>query len=227
MNTPTAKNAQIILIVSTSASTMTCGKPTGVWLEEYAIPFLKFKQAGYRIEVASPAGGQVPIDPASLREGTDGWSEAIRQLETSTALASLKADAYVALFIPGGHGAMFDLATDPALKRLLQEFAAQQKVIASVCHGPAGFVGATKPDGTALVAGRKLTSFTDQEEKAAGHTGDVPFALETRLREEGAKFIAAENWATHVEVDDNLITGQNPASSALIADTILLRLNHS
>lgn len=212
-----------VLMVVTSADRMTDGKPTGLWLEEFAVPYLLFKEAGVEVIVASPKGGKAPVDERSLNEGAHvfAWAKAIVELDATTKLDQMQAQGFDAIFLPGGHGTMFDFPNDPDLKRLLRRFAADEKVIAAVCHGPAGLVGAKKADGTPLVAGRTITAFTDAEEIAVDLDKAVPFMLETRLREEGAKFVAGEKWAAHVQVDGKLVTGQNPASSKGAAEAVI------
>lgn len=212
-----------ILMVVTSADRMTDGKPTGLWLEEFAVPYLLFKKAGFEVTVASPKGGKAPIDARSLGEGKQGksWAEATEKLDKTLPLGQVAANDFDAIFLPGGHGTMFDLPDNAHLKELLENFAVEAKVIAAVCHGPAGFVGARKADGTPLVAGKTLTAFTDAEERAVKLDKAVPFMLETRLREEGAKFVVGKMWTAHIQVDGNLVTGQNPASSEGAADAVI------
>ena len=130
-----------------------------------------------------------------------------------------------ALFLPGGHGTMFDLPGSVPLKKLLETLNAQGRVIAAVCHGPAGLVGAKRADGQPLVAGKRLTAFTNSEERAVELDGLMPFLLESRLRELGADFAPALNWTDHVEIDGNLITGQNPQSSSSVAQAVIRALS--
>ncbi|QEM70203.1 type 1 glutamine amidotransferase domain-containing protein [Geobacter sp. FeAm09] len=212
-----------VLMVVTSASRMNDGTPTGLWLEEYAVPYLLFAEAGFKVTVASPTGGKAPVDPRSLTDAArvSGWAKAAALLENTRPLDKVQASGFDAIFLPGGHGTMFDFPGNAHLKRLLNDFAAADKVIAAVCHGPSGFVGAKKADGTPLVAGKTITSFTDAEETAMHLVAAVPFLLETRLREEGAKFVVGEKWAAHVQVDGKLVTGQNPASSAAGAKAVI------
>ena len=220
MNAP--KN---ILMVTTSADALVNGRKTGVWLEEIAVPYLTLAKAGLAITVASPKGGAVPIDPHSLDDASVAkWPDIMELLKNSAPLKGIQAHGFDAIFLPGGHGTMMDFATDAELKRLLLDFAKTDKVIAAVCHGPAGLVGAKKPDGTPLVAGKTITAFTDEEEIAVQLEKVVPFMLEATLRSEGANFVGGPLWSPHVEVDGNLITGQNPASSEAIANAVLERL---
>jgi len=212
-----------ILLVVTSADRIKDGKLTGLWLEEFAVPYQLFSGVGYTVTVASPKGGAAPLDPRSLADEAQvkGWSEAVAVLQTTVPLSTVSADRYAAIFLPGGHGTMFDLPGQPQLQALLRQFHASGKVIAAVCHGPAGLVGVTDQSGTPLVAGKTLTAFTDDEERAVELDQEMPFLLESRLRQEGAKFVVGPQWASHVEVDGLLVTGQNPASSAAAAEAVI------
>ena len=211
-----------VLMVVTSAGRMSSGKPTGLWLEEFAVPFLLFKEAGFEITVVSPKGGKVPLDPASLNEKENfKWATASQALEDSVPLEQVSSNDYMAVFLPGGHGTMIDFPNNEALKNLLNGFSVEDKIIAAVCHGPAGLVGMKNTDGTALVAGKTITAFTDAEEIAVNLDKVVPFLLETRLRSEGANFVVGEKWAAHVQVDGKLVTGQNPASSEEAAKAVI------
>lgn len=219
----TVANGRNVLMFVTGADKTQNGKQTGIWLEEFTVPYLLFKEAGYTITVASPQGGAVPVDPGSQKESehkTD-WTVAVSRLESTVSATSLSAENFDAIFFPGGHGTMFDLPNNADVKRLLKEFDKQSKVIAAVCHGPAAFVGAQKADGTPLVQGRTITGFTDAEEAAAGMVEEVPFLLETTLRKEGGQFVTAKEWSSHVEVDGRFVTGQNPASSEATAKAVL------
>ena len=214
-----------ILMVTTSADALVNGRKTGVWLEEIAVPYLALAKAGLAITLASPKGGAVPIDPHSLDEASVAkWPDIMELLKNSAPLKNIQAIGFDAIFLPGGHGTMMDFATDAELKRLLLDFAKADKIIAAVCHGPAGLVGAKKPDGTPLVAGKTITAFTDEEERAVQLEKVVPFLLESTLRSEGANLVGGPLWAPHVEVDGTLITGQNPASSEAIAQAVLEQL---
>ncbi len=211
-----------VLIIVTSADRLLNGRETGVWLEEFAAPYAILTQAGLDVTVASPKGGAIPLDPHSLDEASEAkWAKAEKILRDSEPLAAVRPEDFVAVFLPGGHGTMMDFPDNADLKRVLHAFAEQNKVIAAVCHGPAGLVGAKGADGSPLVAGKRITSFTDAEEKAVNLEKAVPFLLETRLRKEGADFVDGEKWASHVEVDGKLVTGQNPASSEAVAQAIV------
>lgn len=206
---------QSILIVVTSFGEIAPGEPTGLWLEEFAVPYMQFKRQGFEVNVASIQGGKAPIDPRSnpSPDQKDTWAEAIKALDNTIPIAAIDATDFDAVFIPGGHGTMFDFPNSEDLHAALRDFAQQDKVIAAMCHGPASLVGVVLEDGTPLVAGKTVTSFTNEEESAAGFTEKMPFLLESRLRALGANFVEQPNWSNHVQVDGKLITGQNPQSS--------------
>ncbi len=210
-----------ILIIVTSTSSMKSGDKTGVWLEEFAVPYLKFKKEGFDITVATINGGKVPIDPSSLEQSKPEWKEAIKALENADKLSTIDTKKYAAVYIPGGHGAMFDLADDTLIKETLGKFADANKTVSAVCHGPAALVDVKLKNGKYLVEGKKITSFTNLEEKEVKMVDKMPFLLQSKLESQGANFIAKGNWADNVVVDGKLITGQNPSASASIADAII------
>lgn len=224
--TPHAAQKRVLLVVTTADQTIN-GKKTGIWLEEYVVPYKLFTKAGFAVTVASPKGGAAPVDPGSMKDGVKKqWGETITLLEHTKPLGIVSVKDFDAVFFPGGHGTMFDLPRNETIARLLSEFANEGKVIAAVCHGPAALVGVQTADGTPLVKGRTITGFTDREEAAAKMVEEVPFLLETELRKEGAAFIAGEMWASHVEVDGNMVTGQNPASSEATATAVIKLLSN-
>lgn len=215
-----------ILIIVTGSSNMKSvdgksGDKTGVWLEEYAVPYMKFKEAGYKVTVATINGGEVPIDPASLETIKSEWNVAVNVLKNSVKLDTIQSKDYHAVYVPGGHGAMFDLADNAKVKEVLAEFTDANKIVSAICHGPAALVDVKLKNGDYLVKGKTLTSFTNKEEDEVQKSDKMPFMLETKLKEQGATFKAKENWANHVVIDGNLITGQNPFGSASIADAII------
>lgn len=212
-----------ILLVVTSHDRVDATHRTGVWFEEFAVPYHMFQAQGWDITVASPRGGSVPLDPRGEPKGDESekTAEARAVLQQTIALSEVSADQFDAVYIPGGHGAMFDLAEDVTLENLLGDFARQDKVIASVCHGLAGLVKARRTDGTPLVAGKTITSFTNNEESVGGLDPLMPFLLETRLRELGANVVVQPNWSDHIERDGKLLTGQNPQSSRSLARAII------
>lgn len=215
-----------ILMIVTNHDRIDDEHPTGLWLDEYAVPRRVFREAGFDIVTASPKGGKAPVDPRSTQEGTVD-NEALAELENTTMLLEAgDAGEYDAVFIPGGHGTMFDLATSQAVKTLLSEFDAQNKVIAAVCHGPAAFVDAIRAgEARTLVEGRRITAFTDSEERAVKLDGLMPFLLASKLREQGATVIENADWSDHVEVDGTWITGQNPQSSESTARAVVSALS--
>jgi putative intracellular protease/amidase len=212
-----------ILMVVTSHDRIDDEHPTGLWLEEFAVPYDEFRARGYLVTVASPRGGPAPVDPRSRPEPERGdrWREARRALVDTHALEAFRAEDFDAVFLPGGHGTMFDFPDDPALQDLLVDALARDRVVAAVCHGPAALVNLLDGQGRPLVRGRRLTAFTDAEEQEVGLADKVPFLLETALRQRGAEFVAAPNWSDHVERDGLLVTGQNPQSSAGAARAVV------
>lgn len=223
-------NPPRILMIATSAATMNGGQPTGVWLEELTTPYYAFHDAGAVVTLASIAGGAIPIDPNSLKPAGENEASveryladaALRQQVAETpCFETLDAEAFDALFLPGGHGTMFDYPLNTTLARLIARLHEAGKLIAAVCHGPAGLVSALKPDGTPLVAGRRLTGFSDSEERAVGLDQAVPFLLEQRLKQLGALYEAAPDFAPYAVRDGNLVTGQNPASAEKTATLVM------
>ena len=210
-----------ILMVVTSHDRIDADHLTGLWLEEFAAPYEIFTNAGHRVTVASPRGGSAPIDPRSEADREKFAPETLSTLENTRVLEELDLKGFDAVFFPGGHGTMYDLPKDKSVTAAVNHFLSGNQPAAFVCHGPAALVSATKSDGIPLVAGRRVTGFTNEEEKAVELDDDVPFLLESRLREQGATFIGAPNFAEHVVVDGNLVTGQNPASSAAAARALL------
>lgn len=218
-----------ILIVVTSAAKMPNGEPTGLWLEEFAVPYEVFKSAGAAITVGSPRGGATPIDPRSIPKDDEAerWREASEKLKDTAPLADIEAKDFDAIFLPGGHGTMFDFPGNVELMRLLRDFDGSGKPIGAVCHAPAALVTAVDAAGSLLVRGKTVTGFTDSEERAVKLEEQVPFLLETRLRELGADFKAGPDFQPHTERAGRLITGQNPASSDPAARLLLEALSES
>lgn len=225
--------SRILMIVTSNARMGDTGKPTGLWAEELAVPYYALADAGVEVTLASPAGGPAPIDPGSVKPVGQN-DPVVERFLADTALqariaATPKASAFDgaefdAVFFPGGHGTMWDLPNDAGVTRAVETAFAAGKLIASVCHGAAGLVTARRPDGESVVKGKRINSFTDAEEDAVGLTGIVPFALESRLRALGAHFEGADNWAAFAIRDGQFITGQNPQSSALVAQQVLAAL---
>lgn len=215
-----------ILIVTTNFRENDKIKETGVWLEEFAVPYLVFKDTGYEITVASPLGGLSPVDENSMScSNPIEWDECIKILRDTTRLSEVNYKDYNALFLPGGHGPMFDLAQDLLLKEIVEYFYENHKIISAICHGPAGLILAVDKQGDPIVKGRKITSLTNKEEHIKKMDESVPFLLETKLRKLGAEFEDADPWTEHVCVDKQFITGQNPQSSLLLAEKVVKKLS--
>lgn len=211
-----------ILMVLTSHDALgDTGKKTGFWLEEFAAPYYVLSDAGAAITLASPKGGQPPLDPTS--DAPDAQTDDTRRFKGDAAsrdalantvkLSGVDLAAFDAVFYPGGHGPLWDLAEDPVSIQLLEHFAQSGKPIAAVCHAPAIFRHTKAATGKSLVSGRNVTGFTNTEEAAAGLTDVVPFLVEDMLVANGGVYSKAADWASHVVVDGKLVTGQNPASS--------------
>ena len=220
-----------ILIVTTSADRMTPGtEPTGVWLEELTTPYYAFRDAGAEVTIASIQGGPVPIDARSVNAPGENDASVERYLAdealkaevaATPAFTAIDPDGYDALFLPGGHGTMFDYPVSEGLAHLVERFDRAGKVVAAVCHGPAGLVAARKADGTPFVAGRKVAAFTDSEERAVGLENAVPFLLESRLKELGAAHQGGPDFKPYAVRDGRLVTGQNPASATRTAELVM------
>ncbi|WP_019024649.1 MULTISPECIES: type 1 glutamine amidotransferase domain-containing protein [unclassified Thioalkalivibrio] len=222
--------SKTILMVVTSHGEIGDGHATGVWFDEFSVPYDRFRKAGFEIKVASPRGGPVPLDPKSLESNHPGPAAVAAQeaLDDTIHLdEGMHHDAYAAIFFPGGHGTMFDLPENPHVQRLVAEFLENDKVVGAVCHGPACLVGAMLKDGSPAVKGRKVAAFTNSEEKAVQLDQAVPFLLQDRLAELGGEVETADDWADHVVVDGKLVTGQNPQSSKSVADAIVRLLREA
>ncbi|MFQ6549548.1 type 1 glutamine amidotransferase domain-containing protein [Aestuariibius sp. 2305UL40-4] len=222
-------NSALIILTSHDQIGET-GTATGFYWEELAVPYWALRDAGYAVDIASVAGGAPPADPSS--EKTEGRPAAVQRflddaaamtaLRSARAVSGIAADSYDAVFLPGGHGTMWDLAQTPAVGQAVARAYEAGAVVGAVCHGPAGLTEARLSDGTPLVSGKRVNGFTDAEEAAVGLTDVVPFLLETRLKERGAIFEKTEeNFAPYAVRDGRLVTGQNPSSSALVADLML------
>jgi len=225
-----------ILMVLTSHDRLgDTGKKTGFWLEEFAAPYYVFKDAGATLTLASPRGGQPPLDPKS--DEPDAQTEATRRfradpqaqeaLANTVTLSSVKADDFDAVFYPGGHGPLWDLAMDADSIRLIETMIAAGKPVAAVCHAP-GVLGRVKGvDGDLLVKGKRVTGFANTEEAAVGLLEVVPFLVEDMLVKNGGLFSKADDWQPYVLTDGLLVTGQNPASSEPGAHALLALLKGS
>lgn len=222
-----------ILMVLTSHDTLgDTGNKTGFWLEELAAPYYVFRDAGAAITLASPAGGRPPMDPNSDAE--DAQTEDTRRfkqddgaqqaLANTIRLMEIDPDEFDAVFYPGGHGPLWDLAGNAVSIGLIERLYAAGRPVAAVCHAPAVFRQAKTPDGAPLVKDKQVTGFSNSEEEAVGLTDAVPFLVEDMLRKLGAYYAKGADWSEYVAADGNLITGQNPASSRLAAEKVLEQL---
>jgi putative intracellular protease/amidase len=220
---------KILMVLTSHGQLGKTGKTTGLWLEELAAPYYVFKDAKAEVTLASPNGGQPPVDPNSEQpdsqtEATKRFradAEAMNVLAHTQKLADIDADAFDAVFYPGGHGPLWDLANNEHSRLLIDKMYAAGKPVAAVCHGVAALGNALGPFGISLVRGKPVTGFSNSEERAAGLTDDVPFLVEDMLKEAGGVYSKADDWQVHVVTSENLITGQNPASSAGAAKAVL------
>ncbi|MFT4113634.1 type 1 glutamine amidotransferase domain-containing protein [Silvibacterium sp.] len=219
-----AAQAQKVLVLVTSAGSFPDGRQTGVWLEEFATPYESLVRAGVEVTVVSPQGGAAPVDPRSAEkpEQVAAWQDAEKALKHTKKLDdTVTVTDYDAIFIPGGHGPLFDLASNKKAAQLIAGFAEAGKPVASVCHGPAAFLDVKLSDGRPFVAGRKLTAFSDDEEQTAGLAKEVPYSVQQRLEAQGAQYSEGKQFGVYTVVDGKLITGQNPASSAKVVELLI------
>lgn len=215
-----AKAPKALIVVTSHPRLGNTGKPTGYYLSEVTHPYFELIAAGIAVDFASPQGGKAPLDP-NARDLSDEANRRFLEdpslagrLERTLPAEQINAADYSAILYAGGHGTMWDFPENTALSRAAASIYERGGVVAAVCHGPAALVNIGLSDGTFLVSGKRLTSFTNAEEEAAGLTAVMPFLLETRLRERGARFEGAANFSAHVVVSGRLVTGQNPASAA-------------
>ena len=223
---------KILVVLTSHADLGDTGRKTGFWLEELAAPYYVFKDAGADITLASPAGGQPPLDPSSAKP--DAQTDATRRFEADAEATAALADTrklaemriadYDAVFYPGGHGPLWDLANDPASIALIETAIGAGKPVALVCHAPGVLRDVKAADGAPLVKGKTVTGFTNSEEAAVGLTEVVPFLVEDELKAKGGLYSKVDDWGVYVVTDGLLITGQNPASSAEAAQVLLGRL---
>ncbi len=222
-----------ILFVLTSHDKLgDTGKKTGFWIEEFANPYYTLLDKGADITLATPQGGVAPIDPSSdtpdaRTKDTERFKEdaiAQEKIKNTKVLAEINPNDYDAVFYPGGHGPLWDLATDKNSITLIETFNKQHKPIAFVCHAPAALKGVKDENGSPLVKGKKVTGFTNSEEAAVQLTNVVPFLVEDMLIENGGIYSKGDDWAAYAVQEGNLITGQNPASSELVAEKLLALL---
>lgn len=226
---------KILMVLTSHDQLGDTGKKTGFWLEEFAAPYYVFKDAGAEITLASPKGGQPPLDPKS--DEPDFQTEATKRFKQDKAaqnalantvkLSNVSAEHFDAVFYPGGHGPLWDLAKNRDSITLIEAMYAEGKPVALVCHAPGVLRRVRAPNGPPLVQGKSVTGFTNTEEEAVGLTKVVPFLVEDSLKQNGGKYSKDDDWKSYVVSDDNLITGQNPASSEAAAKAVLEQLRET
>lgn len=221
---------KILMVLTSHDSLGDTGHKTGFWLEEFAAPYYVFKDAGAEITLASPRGGQPPVDPNSTQKDAltdetrrfEADEQAKAQLANTVKLSDVKANDYEAIFYPGGHGPLWDLTDNPDSLLLIQAFIKAGKPVGAVCHAPTVLLNAKDERGEPLVKGREVTGFSNSEEAAAGLTEVVPHLLEDALKDKGARYLRSEQDFAPFQVQDGLlVTGQNPASSASAAKVLI------
>ncbi|MCC3747310.1 type 1 glutamine amidotransferase domain-containing protein [Rouxiella badensis] len=225
---------KILMVLTSHDKLGNTGRKTGFWLEEFAAPYYAFKDAGAEVTLVSPAGGQPPLDPKSdTPEAQTAETDRFRQdlqaqqeLASTGLLADVNAADFDAVFYPGGHGPLWDLAESADSIALIEAFANADKPHGFVCHAPGVLRHVKAADGSVLVKGRKVTGFTNSEEAAVGLTDVVPFLVEDEFIRLGADYSKIGDWQDYVVVDGQLVTGQNPASSASVAKALIKKLAH-
>ena len=238
MNTTDANQAQksnthVLMVLTSHDKLGDTGEKTGFWLEEFAAPYYQLIDAGFTVTLASVLGGQPPLDPKSAE--ADFQTDATRRFEqdtksqqilaTTTKLNLVNANDYAAVFYPGGHGPLWDLTHNQDSISLISAFIQQNKPVAVVCHATAVLLNVKDSDGNTLVKGKKIAGFTNSEEQAVQLTDIVPFLLEDELIKQGASYQKGDDWSSFVVEDGNIISGQNPASSAEAATRLIKRLS--
>lgn len=228
------KMKKVLFVLTSHSELGNTGEKTGFWIEEFAAPYYLLKDKGVEITIASPKGGQPPIDPNSETEdaqttATERYNndkETQKILANTVKLETVDQAGFDAVFYPGGHGPLWDLSEDKNSIALIESFYKNNKPVAAVCHAPAVFKNTKNVDGTPLVKGKKVTGFTNSEEEAVQLTDVVPFLVEDMLKENGGIYSKGDDWAVYAVEDGLLITGQNPASSELVAEKLLEKLNN-
>ncbi len=223
---------KVLMVLTSHDELGTTGEKTGFWLEEFTSPYYVFKDAGAEVVVASPKGGQPPLDPKS--DAPDAQTDSTRRFEKDTAaqhvlastalLADIKQENFDTVFYAGGHGPLWDLTNCANSIELIQAFSQANKPIGFVCHAPAVLKNVKTPEGDSFVKGRKLTGFSNSEEAAVQLTDVVPFLIEDEFKAQGAHYEKGADWSSYTVIDGNLITGQNPASSEAVAEQLLKML---
>lgn len=227
------KKTKVLFVLTSHDKLGDTGKPTGSWIEEFATPYYYFLDKGIEVVIATPKGGQAPIDPKSADPSFQTTStkrfyadkDAQKALSSTVKITTVRQKDFKAVFYPGGHGPMWDLATDKNSIQLIQSFYNNNKPIAFVCHAPAALVNVKDKDGNYLIAGKKVTGFTNTEEAAVGLTKVVPFLLEDKLKERGANYTKGSDWGSYVVEDGLLLSGQNPQSAEEVASRLLSKIN--
>lgn len=227
------EKTKVLFVLTSHDKLGNTGEATGSWIEEFATPYYFFMDKGIEVVIVTPKGGVAPIDPkstdpsfqtsATRRFYTD--KNAQKALNNTLKITSVKQKGFSAVFYPGGHGPMWDLGTNKNSIKLIQSFYNNNKPIAFVCHAPAALVNVKDRDGNYLIAGKKVTGFTNTEEEAVGLTKVVPFSLEDKLKQRGGKYSKGSDWSSYVLEDGLLLTGQNPQSSEEVAIKLLSKIN--
>jgi putative intracellular protease/amidase len=228
------KKMKIVIVLTSHSKLGNTNEKTGFWIEEFATPYYIFKEAGAQITLASPKGGQPPIDPksdapenqtdATIRYKKD--EDLLKLMANTVKLEGLSAKNFDAVFYPGGHGPLWDLATDKNSIQLIEEFWDAKKPVATVCHAPSVLLNVKDEEGKFLIHGKNVTGFSNSEEKAVQLDKIVPFLLEDELKNKGGIYSKKEDWASYFVKDGLLITGQNPASSEAVAKELVSLLRH-
>jgi putative intracellular protease/amidase len=223
---------KVLMVLTSHGELGKTGEKTGFWIEEFAAPYYVLADAGTIITLASPKGGQPPVDPKS--ESSDSQTIAterfyrdydlIDRVAHTLILSNVNEEDYDAVFYPGGHGPLWDLSSDPVSIKLIESFNMHNKPMAFVCHAPAALINVKAVSGEPIVKGKEVTGFSNSEEEAVKLTKVVPFLLEDELKRAGAHFSKGDDWSSYVKEDGLLITGQNPASSTAAAKLLLLAL---
>ena len=211
------RSKQVLMIVTGHGTLGDTGKATGLYLSELAHPYEVLSKAGHKITIASPAGGNAPIDPKSISPELEPFAHLAKNTKSLHSIGPNEYDAYM---VVGGHGAMWDLPENADLQRIIPAAFEQEKIVAAVCHGPAALTKLKNAHGTLMIAGRKVTGFTNEEESTAGLAGVMPFLLEDELRNAGAVYLKAPKWQANIVVDGLLVTGQNPASAKGVGEAV-------
>lgn len=222
-----------VLFVLTSHDVLgNTGRKTGLWLEEFLVPYYRTIDAGHKVVLATPKGGQAPVDPASIEAFKDselyaryaGDRALTAAMIQTIKIANVDKNATEAAIYPGGHGPLWDLRNDKDSINLIADLLKQNKPVATICHAGCALLEVKNEDGTNLVSGRNVTSFSDSEEAAVDMVEHCPYLVETELKKLGAKYTKGGDWANHSVQDGLLITGQNPASSSAVADMVLTQI---